>query len=97
MLGSCIPLVLNHEAKVQYFLKMNVSRWINYIVQKRHYAAGMYNQDQLFNFNLEIKYSSEEYGEFIDTFEFEWIFNGIWAEDGEIKYNYVLKNTKSIS
>ncbi|TVX77172.1 hypothetical protein FQP34_22375 [Peribacillus simplex] len=93
-IGTCIPLLLNYEAKTQYILKHNVSQWINYIVKNRNYTYGSYNEDELFNFNLEVKYSSDEYGDFSDTFNLEWGFIGIWAEDSQLTYKYVLKSTK---
>jgi hypothetical protein len=94
-IGTCIPLVLNYEAKTQYNLETNVSYWIDYIAQNRNYTSARFNKDELFNFQLEVKYSSDEYGDFSDSFYLEWKFIGIWAgEDSQIKYKYVLKSTK---
>lgn len=92
--GTCIPLSLNHEAKTHYLLQYSVSRWINYVAQNRQYSGVELNKNELFNFDLEVKYSSEEYGNFTDTFSFVWEFVGIWGEDSLIKFKYVLKNTK---
>jgi hypothetical protein len=94
-IGTCIPLVLNHQAKTQYILEHNVSYWVDYIVQNRNYSAATYNEGELFNFNLEVKYSSDEYGNFIDTFNLEWEFIGMWVGgESKLKYKYVLKSTK---
>lgn len=93
-IGTCIPLVLNHEAKAKYRLQINVNNWINYIVKKRNYTRAGYKEEELFNFNLEVKYSSNEYGNFHDYFKLEWEFIGIWAEDSKLRYQYVLKSTK---
>lgn len=94
LIGTCIPLILNYEAKSHYLLKYNVSRWISYIVQNRRYTGPSLNENELFNFNLEIKYSSEEYGDFTDTFQFEWKFQGILSEDSQISYKYILECIK---
>lgn len=94
-IGTCIPLVLNPEAKSHFRLEERLSQWICYIVQKRSYTPGLFNDKQLFNFVLEVKYSSEEYGDFKDTFNLEWTHNGIWAdENADIKISYVLKSAK---
>jgi hypothetical protein len=92
--GTCIPLILNYKAKTQYVLEYNVGYWINYIVQNRYYTYSRFNKNELFDFLLEVKYSSIEYGEFTDVFKIEWEFVGIMAIDSEIKYQYVLKSTK---
>ncbi|MBR8645865.1 hypothetical protein KEH51_23435 [[Brevibacterium] frigoritolerans] len=34
-IGTCIPLLLNHEAKSYFHLEERLSEWINYIVQKK--------------------------------------------------------------
>ena len=94
-IGACLPLTLNYEANVKYLLEPHVCYWIDYIVQNRHYAAGLFNDDELFTLNLEVKYSSDEYGEFCDTFNLKWECIGIWAEnDAQLKYKYVLKSSK---
>lgn len=92
--GSCIPVVLNHEAKTMYILDNSVSNWINYIVRNRKYNGMEFNRNELFNFDLEVKYSSIEYGETIDYFKLEWNFIGITLENSNIKFQYVLKSTK---
>jgi len=49
----------------------------------------------LYNFCLEVNYSSEEYGAFNDTINLEWDFIGIWAdENADVKISYVLTSTK---
>lgn len=96
-IGSCIPLTLNYEAKAQYILNSNVSNWINYIVRNRNYTYGGYTENELFNFNLDIKYSSEEYGDFQEHFKLELKFVGIVAENSEIKFQYILKSEKASS
>lgn len=93
-LGTCIPLILNYEAKTQFSFEPNVSYWIDYIAQNRYYTAGKFNENELFNFNLEVNYSSDEYGDFSDTFILEWEFIGIWAEESQTKFKYVLKSKK---
>lgn len=92
-IGSCMPLVLNHEAETQYILEPHVSYWIDYIAQNRNYTAGRFNENELFNFHLEVKYSSDEYGDFSDTFNLEWKYIGMWME-ADLKFKYVLKSTK---
>jgi hypothetical protein len=89
--GSCIPMVLNHEAKTKYFLQSNVRNWINYIVRKRNYTNC--NKSELFDLDLEVKYSSIEFGDFTDYFKLKWEIIGIKAE-GSTKFQYVLKSTK---
>lgn len=91
--GTCIPLIWNHEAKTQYVFRNNVSNWINYIVRNRNYRYGKFNEKELFNFTLDIKYSSNEYGNFHDRFKLEWQYIGMEIGLSE-KYHYVLKSTK---
>lgn len=93
-IGSCIPMILNHEAKTQYELSANVSNWINYIVRKRDYKYINFNENELFDFELEVKYSSMEYGDFTDYFKLKWKFIGITVVNSELKFEYVLKSTK---
>ncbi|MGE7917173.1 hypothetical protein [Lysinibacillus xylanilyticus] len=92
-IGNCMPLVLNHEAKSIYFLNIHISRWLNYIAQNRFYTEGWYNKNEIINFKLKVKYSSE-YGDFCDNFDFEWKHIGIRNEDSKAKFNYVLKSKK---
>lgn len=96
-IGSCIPLLLNHDSKVNYLLEHNVNSWIDYIAKHRSYSRLFTNDDifnnELFTLRLEVKYSSAEFGEFTDVFKLEWDFVGIWGDsDGLIKYQYVLKS-----
>ncbi|MGG0287202.1 hypothetical protein ABEY41_19185 [Peribacillus butanolivorans] len=93
-IGSCIPLLINYEAKTHYILENNVSHWISYIIQKRSSIRYEMNKNELFNLNLEIKYHSDEYGEFCDTFNLEWEYIGLFSELSNLKSKYVLKSTK---
>lgn len=93
-IGSCIPLNLNHEAKAQYILGGNISNWINYIVKNRSYLYLKFNEKELFNFNLEVKYSSDEFGQISDFFKLEWKYIGMIVSETETKFQYVLKSTK---
>ncbi len=93
-IGTSIPLTLNHEAKIYYEINYNVSNWINYIVINRNYTYGHYNERELFNFKLDIKYYSDEYGEFYDSFILKWNFKGIVIDPSKVTYQYVLKSTK---
>jgi len=93
-IGSCIPLVLNHEAKAQYILENNVSNWVSFIVKNRSYSFGRYKKEELFDFDLEIKYSSYEFGDITDYFKLNWEFIGIMVEDSKTKYQYILKCIK---
>ncbi|MFJ8517691.1 hypothetical protein [Lysinibacillus xylanilyticus] len=91
--GNCMPLVLNHEAKTHYLLKKNVSRWLNYIIQQMYSLASRSVSNEI-NLNLEVRYSSIEYGDFCDTFKLEWEFNGIYGEGDNTKIIYLLRSTK---
>lgn len=93
-IGSCIPLNLNHEAKIQYILGVNINNWINYLVRHRDYKFINFNEKELFNFNLKVKYSSDEFGEISDCFKLEWKYIGMIVENERTEYQYVLKSTK---
>ncbi|MFU7590090.1 hypothetical protein ACMX9J_14290 [Priestia sp. RMT2NF4] len=92
-IGSCIPMILNYEAKTKYFLETNVSTFINYVMRKRNYRFGEFNKDEIFDLDLEIKYSSIEYGEFTDYFRLKWKFTGITMGKTGIKFQYRLLST----
>jgi hypothetical protein len=90
-IGTCIPLVLNYEAKTHYILEYNVGNWIKYIVRNRKYSS--ISENELFKMNLKIRYSSNEYGEFEEDFMLEWKSLGIWV-DSQMIFKYVLKSCK---
>jgi biopolymer transport protein ExbD len=93
-IGSCFPMMLNHQAKALYGLNLNVSKWINYIVINRKYPQTLFNEKELFSLELKVKYSSDEYGDFTDYFKIDWNFIGMWYEDSIFKFQYVLKSIK---
>jgi len=93
-IGSCIPLTLNYEAKARYIFDSNLNNWINYIVRKREYTKRGFNKDELFDFILEVKYSSNEYGDFLDRFKLVWDFIGIYADENGLKFQYVIKSER---
>lgn len=91
-IGTCIPISLNHEAKLNYILEHNVGEWINYIVRKRKYTDSEINENELFELGLKVKYSSIEYGDFTDYFKLTWKHLGIIGENGEIRFQYLLQS-----
>lgn len=90
--GSCVPMILNHEAKANYLLELNISNWTNYLVRNWFKIKTEPNY-AIFNFNLEIKYSSIEYGDFVDSFDVALDFIRVVAGPKMI-YQYVLKSRK---
>jgi hypothetical protein len=92
-LGSCIPLVLNHEAKTKYILRYGIHELINHVVKNRSYTFNGFKKEELFNFNLEVKYSSFN-EDFHDIFKLEWEHIGIYSSSDILQFQYVLKSTK---
>ncbi|EMX0192427.1 hypothetical protein AAFX88_003433 [Bacillus cereus] len=93
-LGSCVPLTLNHEAKATYVIPSNtgIGHWINYIARnKKVYPAA---KDVLFEFELEVKYSSPEGEDLYDRFKLKWELKGKSFEDTETKHWYILRSEK---
>lgn len=91
-IGTCIPLLLNHNANLEFKLPINLSKWMYYIIKNKDYTNGICKE--LFKFNLEIRYSSDQYGDFSETFELEWNLNSIVTYDSTFEYNLILESTK---
>lgn len=85
-IGSCVPLALDYKAKSTYLLNDDVSEWINRL-------GGL--GEKIVTMNLEIKYSSLEFGDFTDNFKLEWncISNNATLKSDRLIYNFVLKST----
>ncbi|MBT2685061.1 hypothetical protein [Bacillus sp. ISL-37] len=93
--GSCIPMILNHDAKIQYRINDNVSKWITQIVSKRSDKFNEMNEKEMFLLNLEVTYSSIKYGTFVENFILEWKYTGIEIVEPGFKFVFVLKSTLS--
>lgn len=96
-IGNCVPLVLDYEAKAEYTLPANISLWTSYIVQNTEVHVDEVNENKLFKFLLKIKYSSDKFGDFEESFKLNWEFVEAWSEEKTIKYKYILKSEKSES
>lgn len=90
-IGSCIPIHFNHEANAKFIIHPHVSRWINYIIKNR--SIKDVQENEIFEFDLRMKYSSIEYGNYTDYFNLKWRFVGAIA-DKNLRYQYVLECTK---
>jgi len=84
-IGSCVPLTLNYKAKSIYLLDYEVSEWVNRL-------GGL--GEKIVTMNLEVKYSSLEFGDFTDNFKLEWdcISNNTILERDRLIYNFMLRS-----
>lgn len=90
--GSCLPITVNQEAKVNFVLHRGLRNWINYIGRDRT----SYHQPKkvLFNFKLEVAYESGNGEKTTDFFKLKWEDGGIRLEEDKIKQQYILRSEK---
>ncbi|MED2035649.1 hypothetical protein P4V58_00080 [Bacillus wiedmannii] len=91
-LGSCLPLSVNHEAKVKFVLHHSLRNWINYII--RYKTIYDKTEDVLFNFELEVSYFSGENKKSTDCFKLEWENGGIRYEGTQVRHQYILRSER---
>lgn len=90
-IGSCVPIIINHQAKVNYEIPQNVSALLDIIARMKKNRIGYPEKGDFFVLKLEVQYSSIEYGETTDYFKIELHADGIELSDAKIKHIYILK------